>query len=620
MNKGFFRRASLDGESEKIEMKAADSKASSAAPAPKSASVMLDPELSKLLAETVKLLSADGMEKFAQEVNSFVSQLKSKRFTVAVVGEFSRGKSTFVNRLFGKEIMPVGNLPTTAMLTRIRYGESERITVIDTVQKSKKTLPLNPSSWDGLIADMDGNDPSGVAFVELKSDWLKRGIEIIDTPGAGDLEAKRASVIGDALRGSDGAIIAISAEVAMSMSEKLFIEERLISKKTPFLMLIITKLDRIPERQRAKIIEFVKVKLKSWGMNIPVYVPYDVNIPGDDYSDIIGMDKVKNLIHTWIADPDRVRLTQEWIVAKTLNTVQSAVNVLREQNLLSGVDEAAREKLIKEKTSLLSDAKQKWKELREEMKEKSDDCYNTLTEKINEYIGTMTEKLQYEAAHNSNLQKWWKEDYPYKLKIEMTNLSVSLENNISRIIATDLKWFNSVMENTFKTHVLYSPESIADKSVYTNFKINSDVKVHDLSKAKNISRIGLSVLSIASYCACSSVGIPPIIGSTGIGTGGSIISESIFKNKIEAQRDVIRDEIAKSVPEVVKEAMTYSKGRIKNMYKDIIKESIKQEKLWIETQSEAIKAAKKQVGEGNASEIINKLKAHSEKFEKFLSD
>lgn len=619
MNKGFFRRASLDGEPEKTEKKVIRTKPAPYVPAPASTSVTLNPELGKLLGETVKLLASSKMEKFAQEVNSYVNQLKSKRFTVAVVGEFSRGKSTFVNRLFGKEIMPVGNLPTTAMLTRIRYGESERITVIDTVNKNKRTLPLSPSSWDGLIADMDGNDPSGVAFVELKSEWLKRGIEIIDTPGAGDLEAKRAAVIGDALRGSDGAIITISAEVAMSMSEKLFIEERLISKKTPFLMLIITKLDRIPERQRAKIIEFVKVKLQSWGMDIPVYIPYDVNIPGGDYKDIIGMDKVKNLIHTWIADPDRVRLTQEWIVAKTLNAIQSAVNVLNEQSLLSGVDDSDREKLIREKTALLSDAKRKWKELREEMTEKGDDCYNTLTEKMNEYIGSITEKLQYEAAHNSNLQKWWKEDYPYKLKIEMTNLSVSLENNMSRIISTDLRWFNGVMENTFKTHVLYSPESIADKSVYTNFSINSDVKVRDLSKAKNISRIGLSVLSIATYCACASVGIPPIVGSTGIGTGGSIISEGIFKKKIEAQRDVIRDEIAKSVPEVIREAMTYSEGRIKNMYKDIIKESIKQEKLWVETQSEAIKAAQEKSG-GNSSEIINKLRVHSEKFGKFLSD
>ena len=80
------------------------------------------------------------------------------------------------------------------------------------------------------------------------------------------------------------------------MSEKLFIEQRLITRKTPFMMLIITKLDQIPLRERKRLVDFVTQKLKAWGMDIPVYVPYNVEMPDDTYDDIIGIDKIKEKI------------------------------------------------------------------------------------------------------------------------------------------------------------------------------------------------------------------------------------------------------------------------------------------------------------------------------------
>ena len=48
---------------------------------------------------------------------------------VAIVGQFSSGKSTFLNALLGCEILPAGLTPVTAKLTHIKYGENYALRV-----------------------------------------------------------------------------------------------------------------------------------------------------------------------------------------------------------------------------------------------------------------------------------------------------------------------------------------------------------------------------------------------------------------------------------------------------------------------------------------------------------
>ncbi|MBP2673871.1 MAG: Dynamin family protein, partial [Deltaproteobacteria bacterium] len=48
---------------------------------------------------------------------------------VAVLGQFKAGKSSFLNGLIGGAVVPVDVLPSTAVVTRVGYGPTERVTV-----------------------------------------------------------------------------------------------------------------------------------------------------------------------------------------------------------------------------------------------------------------------------------------------------------------------------------------------------------------------------------------------------------------------------------------------------------------------------------------------------------
>lgn len=589
------------------------------------ANIKVSPEFNQIMSEAVVTLKKANMNSFATDIDTMARDVNRQRFTVAVVGEFSRGKSSFINKMFGRELLPVANMPTTAMLTRIRYSAKEAITVVDSKTRTQTVLPISPDSWTNYVADMSGNDPSGVAFVGIDNPWLKNGIEIIDTPGAGDLEEKRAALIGDALNGSDSAIITVSAERAMSMSEKLFIEERLISKKTPFLMLVITKLDLIDIAQRDKIIDFVKTKLSMWKMNnIPVYVPYKIEMPNDRYDSIIGMDKVVNRLNDWMLGSDRKKLTEQWLALKLSNSLQSAIDAANEQKcLISSDSESKKQQLIEQKTEMLARAEDKWKEIVGTLKLRADECYDLFLEKATEYRQSMVEKLQYELSHTGNVKKWWTEDYPYRLKIEMTNMSVAMENAVSRRVTKDIMWLNSSLEKNFKTSVVYTPEDITDKETYTQFDINSDVKVKDLSSGRTISRIGITALSITAALTCSFIGVASIIGTMGVSTGGSVLTEGIFKKKIEDQKDIVKREIANCTPKVVDNAMAYSERRAKNIYADLATEATKKQTAWMENQKNIIAAAKDNSGEEGIvrmDSVIDSLSALLNKIDKHTSN
>ena len=85
---------------------------------------MLDDE--NLLASALGQLAALGTERDREQIAALRDRLDAARLRVLVVGEAKRGKSTLVNALLGREVLPVGVTPLTAVATTVRYGDDPR--------------------------------------------------------------------------------------------------------------------------------------------------------------------------------------------------------------------------------------------------------------------------------------------------------------------------------------------------------------------------------------------------------------------------------------------------------------------------------------------------------------
>jgi predicted GTPase len=102
-------------------------------------------------------LSALGRHEDRATLDTLRDRLHEGRLRVLVTGEAKRGKSTLINALLGRPVLPVGVTPLTALATTVRYGEDEGATVIFG-DGHTETFPL--SALDDLVTER-GNPPSG---------------------------------------------------------------------------------------------------------------------------------------------------------------------------------------------------------------------------------------------------------------------------------------------------------------------------------------------------------------------------------------------------------------------------------------------------------------------------
>lgn len=545
-------------------------------------------EISALIKHTIDVLDKCGFGKMSARVSQVQNDLTRERFVVSVVGEFNHGKSTFLNNLLNNAAMlPVADLPTTAVLTRIRYANQPKMAVFDEKGARKAMLDIHEDSWNGLVANNFGKEePKGSVIVGIPNSWLgKHNIEIVDCPGAGDLSEERAKVIGDVLNRTDGAVIALNATAALSNSEKIFIKNRILSHKTPFTLIIVNKLDLVKKDERNKVIKYIKDVLALNKMDIPIYIPYDIEMPDATYESIIGMDKVMAAIVGWIHTPERQQLIENWAKVRISEVVTTAIETLSEQEKLLKLDANKRLEVIASKKQALSKLELEWNDLALKLQSKSNDCYAHFFEKVEEYSFDVIERLQYEASHAGSPEKWWKEDYPYRLKVELANMSVGLENVISRIVSNDAKWFNDLLNQKFRSVIQVGSIYITDKDEYRGQKSQRVLEFENLSKKQNYARIGTVVLSLALAPAFG------LLATMGVGTAGTLITSSIFKKKIEEQRILVKEAIAKDVPAIVMQATANSEKRIQSLYDEMLDDSDKKKQAWLETQSVAIESA-----------------------------
>ena len=63
-------------------------------------------------------------EQGADQCRELMVKLAEDRFTLAVVGQFKRGKSSLMNAVIGREILPTGILPVTSAVTILRLARA----------------------------------------------------------------------------------------------------------------------------------------------------------------------------------------------------------------------------------------------------------------------------------------------------------------------------------------------------------------------------------------------------------------------------------------------------------------------------------------------------------------
>ena len=138
----------------------------------------------------------NNSEFFSGDFNRLIDRFKDTSFKLAVVGEFSSGKSTFLNALIGRDLLKHGRKETTATITEIyndySMGDEFLIDVNYTDGTVKKGLTVND------IEDVTATDSKQYAVADVIEKVSIRGkiidnnanICFVDTPGLNGIADK----------------------------------------------------------------------------------------------------------------------------------------------------------------------------------------------------------------------------------------------------------------------------------------------------------------------------------------------------------------------------------------------------------------------------------------------
>lgn len=199
-----------------------------------------------------------------EKASQMRKELENRTFRVAVVGEFNRGKTSLVNALLGKKILPEDYVPTTAALNRITYSDTPDSYIIFKDGSKKKVQISDLAEYVTKLTKESTQKASEIqeAVVEYPSLLCRNGVDLIDTPGLNDEDAMNAVTLSK-LEGIDLALVAVDPSMPFSMTECKFTLKLLESPQVSQIVFVVTKMDMLRERERERAVNDLHRRIKE---------------------------------------------------------------------------------------------------------------------------------------------------------------------------------------------------------------------------------------------------------------------------------------------------------------------------------------------------------------------
>jgi GTP-binding protein EngB required for normal cell division len=206
------------------------------------------------LAGALNELAALGTAQDREQIAALRDRLDAARLRVLVAGEAKRGKSTLINALLGRAVLPAGVTPLTAVATTVRYGNDPCADVRFADGHEEK----HPTSALPDLVTERGNPGNrrriAAVTVYLDAPLLADGVELVDTPGTGSVFGWDTAAAHEALETMDVAVFVLTADPPVSAAERdLYAKVTGLSAAT---FTVLNKADQLDEAELSEAAEF----------------------------------------------------------------------------------------------------------------------------------------------------------------------------------------------------------------------------------------------------------------------------------------------------------------------------------------------------------------------------
>ena len=224
------------------------------------------PRLEDLLTASTTLLASvpgriqgvplDGVEHAMSRVVAARERL-ARPLTIATMGEFSAGKSTFVNALLGEAIAPMGVLPTTTTINVFRRGTGGGARVH---YRDGRIGMIDKGDVQEFLHGLDDEEAQRIRHMEIERSGSRMGdAAVVDTPGLNALDEYHEQVAREFLDEADAVVWVFSATRSGAASEVGILTELRDSGRQ--VLGVLNKVDTLDDAEQKELADYLRTQL-----------------------------------------------------------------------------------------------------------------------------------------------------------------------------------------------------------------------------------------------------------------------------------------------------------------------------------------------------------------------
>ena len=370
--------------------------------------------LDSLIEQQLEVLRSLNMTGWEETIHLLKERVQADNFKVLVIGEFKRGKSTFINAMLGAEILPAYAKPCTAIINEIKWGDSRRALLH---YKSSENGLIRPAEEvpieqiEEYVVIHDGMNESeavrGNRYKKVELFWplelCRNGVEIVDSPGLNE-HNNRQEVTMDYLPNVDAVLFILSCEALASKSELDVINNMLRSTGHEDIFFICNRFNMIRRREQESIKQYGLAKLAPLTKRgaervffISALDALEGRIDGDEARvESSGVPLVERELENFLAnDRGQVKLLRPAMELK--RAIQEARRVIPEREGLLQIDLKTLEaryadaqkplrQLEKERQNIVQRISNFREDMKEVTRQKVRTFYNDVADKIDQWV------------------------------------------------------------------------------------------------------------------------------------------------------------------------------------------------------------------------------------------
>jgi len=543
----------------------------------------MDSLIEAWIKQCLSLAEAIDCDQVVKELSELDVRWQFPGFRLAFVGEFSRGKSTLINRLLEREVVPVGSKPTTGHLVSIVAGATEKIEIFSP-DEGWIVRAEEPSSWTEFLASEQSQEHEGsITQVRLTLDhpWLRStDVEFIDSPGAGDLNSDRTTLICNLLSQCDAAIILVSATLPLSATESTFLEQEVLGRHVPNVLVAISKLDMLPQEEKGELLDVIHQRVMRIATSIPILPLHPLD---EDISDVNALTSVRTQIEAMVKKSERKKWRCRRVAGQLfdyLDHIEKLCEIAIESGKMSGNEQ---KKALRELEQQQEKAEIHWEDIRLTIDQRRLQHMQKLRQNIMQAKNDLVDIYSHELKGEKDLKNWWENDLPYKLRRELTARGNIWSQEILAGLSLDFKWALTEVDLRFS-------RQIAQNKATLSSPVLTDVQLSPLQLSDNLRNHSLVTgLARTSTAICSMIAGGPsstelkalaIVAGVVVTGGAWVFSELLNDKHTGEQRQFLLHELNLNLDQIADTCYDRLSERIRELYNQLIDELQHEQIMW----------------------------------------